>query len=50
MTNTNEKLRSLFLAALMVISVFGGTVALSGNAAAANAPAAYSLVLVGTPI
>lgn len=37
-TTTNEKLRSLFLAALMVFSVFGGTIALSGGVAAANAP------------
>jgi surface glycoprotein (TIGR04207 family) len=34
MTTTNEKLRSLFLAALMVFSVFGGTVAFSGGVAA----------------
>ncbi|MFC4358827.1 BGTF surface domain-containing protein [Halobium salinum] len=37
MTDTNEKLRSLFLAALMVFSVFAGTVAFAGTSAAANA-------------
>ncbi|WP_302082937.1 surface glycoprotein [Salinibaculum rarum] len=36
MTNRNEKLRSLFLAVLMVFSVFAGTIALSGTAAAVN--------------
>lgn len=36
MTGTRDKLRSLFLAALMVFSVFGGTVAFAGTAAAAN--------------
>jgi surface glycoprotein (TIGR04207 family) len=36
MTGTKDKLRSLFLAALMVTSVFGATVAFSGAAAAAN--------------
>jgi PGF-CTERM protein/surface glycoprotein (TIGR04207 family) len=35
MTTTTEKLRSLFLVALMVGSVFGATVAFSGGAAAA---------------
>ncbi|WEL20681.1 BGTF surface domain-containing protein [Halorhabdus sp. BNX81] len=43
MTDTTEKLRALFLTALMVFSVFAGTVAFSGAAAAANtgsAPAA----------
>ena len=35
MTSNSDKLRSLFLAALMVFSVFAGTVALSGSAAAA---------------
>lgn len=39
MTTANEKLRSIFLAALMVFSVFAGTIALSGAAAAANDPA-----------
>jgi len=34
MTTTNDKLRSLFLAALMVFSVFAMTVALPGSAAA----------------
>jgi len=38
MTGNNNKLRSLFLATLMVMSVFGGTMALSGAVAAANAP------------
>jgi len=39
MTGTNDKLRSLFLAMLMVVSVFGATVAFSGTAAAAaNTP------------
>jgi len=33
--NSNEKLRALILSALMVFSVFAGTVALSGTAAAA---------------
>ncbi|PSP68441.1 hypothetical protein BRC79_05695, partial [Halobacteriales archaeon QH_8_67_27] len=36
MTGTNDKLRSLFLTMLMVVSVFGGTVAFAGTAAAAN--------------
>ncbi|MEZ3115631.1 surface glycoprotein [Halobaculum sp. MBLA0147] len=36
MTDTNEKVRALFLSALMVFSVFAGTVAFSGAAAAAN--------------
>ena len=35
MTGTNDKLRSLFLTALMVFSVFAGTIAFSGGAAAA---------------
>ncbi|MDQ2072686.1 DUF7282 domain-containing protein [Haloarcula sp. NS06] len=35
MTDTSEKIRSLFLTALMVFSVFAGTVAFSGGAAAA---------------
>mgnify|MGYP006286884385 FL=1 len=35
MTNNTDKIRSLILAALMVFSVFAGTVALTGNAAAA---------------
>ncbi|PSQ27093.1 hypothetical protein BRD06_05225, partial [Halobacteriales archaeon QS_9_67_15] len=34
MTGTNDKLRSLFLTMLMVVSVFGGTVAFAGTAAA----------------
>jgi len=36
MTGTNDKLRSLFLALLMVVSVFGATIAFSGTAAAVN--------------
>ena len=36
MTGTNDKLRGLFLAVLMVVSVFAGTIALTGTAAAAN--------------
>jgi len=36
MTSNSDKLRSLILAALMVFSVFAGTVALSGSAAAAG--------------
>ncbi|MBX0294635.1 BGTF surface domain-containing protein [Haloarcula nitratireducens] len=36
MTDTNEKIRSLFLTALMVFGVFAGTVAFTGGAAAAN--------------
>ena len=35
MTDTNEKIRSLVLTALMVFSVFAGTIAFSGGAAAA---------------
>lgn len=35
MTGTNDKLRALFLTALMVVSVFGATVAFTGAAAAA---------------
>jgi len=37
MTDTKKKLRSLFLAMLMVTSVFGATVAFSGSALAGNA-------------
>ncbi|WP_415381194.1 BGTF surface domain-containing protein [Halosimplex sp. TS25] len=36
MTGTNDKLRSLFLTVLMVVSVFGGSIAFAGTAAAAN--------------
>lgn len=36
MTGTRDKLRGLFLAALMVLSVMGGTIAFAGTAAAAN--------------
>ena len=36
MTSNSDKLRSLILAALMVFSVFAGTVALTGSAAAAG--------------
>ncbi|MFC7166948.1 surface glycoprotein [Halospeciosus flavus] len=31
MTDTNNKIRGLFLAALMVISVFGGSIAFAGE-------------------
>jgi|GEM_PF-4040337 len=34
-SNSYEKLRAVFLSVLMVVSVFGATVALSGGAAAA---------------
>ena len=37
MTSNTKKIRSLFLTALMVFSVFAGTVALSGSAAAQTA-------------
>ena len=37
MTGTAEKVRALFLAALMVFSVFGATVAFTGAAAATAA-------------
>ncbi|WP_276272196.1 DUF7282 domain-containing protein [Haloarcula litorea] len=36
MTDTSEKIRSLFLTALMVFSVIGGSIAFAGSAAAAN--------------
>ena len=36
MTSNTEKFRGLFLAALMVLSVFAGSVAFAGSAAAAN--------------
>lgn len=36
MTGTRDKLRGLFLAALMVLSAMGGTIAFAGTAAAAN--------------
>ncbi|MFB6177084.1 MAG: surface glycoprotein, partial [Halobaculum sp.] len=36
MTGTHEKVRALFLTALMVFSVFAGTVAFAGTAVAAN--------------
>ncbi|RNJ27124.1 BGTF surface domain-containing protein [Halosegnis longus] len=36
MTDTNTKVRSLILTALMVVSVFGGSIAFAGSAAAAN--------------
>ncbi|QKY22255.1 hypothetical protein B4589_017795 (plasmid) [Halolamina sp. CBA1230] len=42
MTNTNEKVRALFLTALMVFSVVGGTVAFAGGAAAAANNASIS--------
>ena len=34
MTDNNNKIRALFLTALMVFSVFAGTIALTGTAAA----------------
>jgi surface glycoprotein (TIGR04207 family) len=34
MTDTHDKIRALFLSALMVFSVFAGTVAFAGTAAA----------------
>ncbi len=37
MTGTRDKIRSLFLATLMVLSVFGGTIAFSGATAAQSA-------------
>ncbi|QCJ47723.1 BGTF surface domain-containing protein [Haloprofundus sp. MHR1] len=42
MTQTTQKFRAVFLAALMVFSVFAGTVAFAGTAAAANAADADS--------
>ncbi|AEN04599.1 hypothetical protein Halar_0829 [halophilic archaeon DL31] len=36
MTDNNNKIRALFLTALMVFSVFAGTIALTGTAAAVN--------------
>ncbi|WP_277541790.1 DUF7827 domain-containing protein [Haloarcula laminariae] len=42
MTSNSDKFRSLILAALMVFSVFAGTVALSGSAAAAAGNASAS--------
>jgi len=45
MTSNSDKLRSLFLTALMVFSVFAGTVALSGTAAAGNSSAASSFTV-----
>jgi len=36
MTDTNTKVRSLILTALMVVSVFGGSIAFAGSAAAAS--------------
>ncbi|WP_435147172.1 surface glycoprotein, partial [Halobaculum sp. P14] len=43
MTDYNDKIRALFLTALMVFSVFAGTVAFSGAAAAGNSSTASSL-------
>jgi PGF-CTERM protein/surface glycoprotein (TIGR04207 family) len=44
MTSTRDKIRSLFLTALMIGSVFGGTVAFAGTAAAAaNSSSSFSL-------
>ncbi|MFC7047191.1 surface glycoprotein [Halobacteriaceae archaeon GCM10025711] len=51
MTGTNDKLRGLILAALMVTSVFAGTIAFTGSAAAAaNAPDGYVKITDGTVI
>jgi len=36
MTTTNDKIRSVFLTAMLVMSVFAGTAAFAGSAAAAN--------------
>lgn len=47
MTGTNEKLRALFLSVLMVVSVFGATVALSGTAAAAPTAQGISSNAIG---
>ncbi|WP_435065119.1 BGTF surface domain-containing protein [Halobaculum sp. EA56] len=44
MTDTNDKIRALFLTALMVFSVFAGTVAFTGAAAAANTEAGGSSI------
>ncbi|WP_302082560.1 surface glycoprotein [Salinibaculum rarum] len=44
MTSKNEKLRGLFLAAIMVTSVFVGSIALTGTVAAANQPTVDSAV------
>ncbi|MEF8859572.1 MAG: surface glycoprotein, partial [Halolamina sp.] len=38
MTDNSKQLRALVLAALMVFSVFAGTIALTGTAAAADSP------------
>ncbi|KAB7517960.1 PGF-CTERM sorting domain-containing protein [Halosegnis rubeus] len=44
MTDTNTKVRSLILTALMVVSVFGGSIAFAGSAAAAaNGSASVSV-------
>jgi len=43
MSGSTDKLRGLFLAAIMVLSVVGGTVAMSGTAAAANAAPASAV-------
>ncbi|AKH96967.1 DUF7827 domain-containing protein [Halanaeroarchaeum sulfurireducens] len=39
MTSTNDKLRAIFLSALMVVSIFGAAVAFTGSAAAVNTDA-----------
>ena len=46
--NTRDKLRGLFLAAIMVTSVFVGFIAFAGTAAATNAPAAQQAVEYGS--
>jgi surface glycoprotein (TIGR04207 family) len=44
MTGTNDKIRGLFLAALMVLSVVAMSVSFSGAAAAANQPVVDSAI------
>ncbi|WP_117591961.1 BGTF surface domain-containing protein [Haloprofundus halophilus] len=48
MTQTTQKFRAVFLAALMVFSVFAGTVAFAGTAAAANAADADDTLTSGS--
>ncbi len=45
---THDKIRALFLSALMVVSVFGGTVAFAGTAAAVDGVNRSSVTEVGT--
>jgi len=45
MTNNSDKLRSLILAALMVFSVFAGSIALTGSAVAGNSSTASSFTV-----